>query len=70
MHRGRALRVADNANVNSSNVVVYVGGNYNQNQNNGMFYTNSNTASNSNGNIGARFLVQTRTTLTDKAARL
>lgn len=47
--------VADN--VNTSNACPNVGGNYNQNQNNGMFYSNSNTASNTNGNLGARFLV-------------
>lgn len=51
-----ALSVADNCNVDSSNVVAYVGGNYNQNRNGGLFYVNSNSTSNSNGNIGARFL--------------
>lgn len=48
--------VADNCNLNSSNVVAYVGGNYNQNRNGGLFYINSNNASNTNGNIGARLL--------------
>lgn len=51
-----ALLVADNCNLNSSNVVAYVGGNYNQSRNGGLFYVNSNSTSNSNGNIGARFL--------------
>ncbi len=47
---------ADHVNINSSNVVVYVGGNYNQNRNYGLFYSNMNSASNSNDNIGARHL--------------
>ena len=49
---------ADHANTNSSNGVVYVGGNYTQNRNYGMFYSNMNSASNKNGNIGARHLNQ------------
>ena len=46
----------DNWNFNTSNPVIYVGGNYNQNGNHGLFYVNYTNATNANGNLGSRFL--------------
>lgn len=46
----------DNWNFNTSNPVVYVGGNYNQNGNHGLFYVNYTSVTNSNANYGSRFL--------------
>ena len=46
----------DNWNFNTSNPVIYVGGNYNQNGNHGLFYVNYTNATNSNSNLGSRFL--------------
>lgn len=46
----------DNWNFNTSNPVIYVGGNYNQNGNHGLFYVNYTNATNANSNLGSRFL--------------
>lgn len=48
--------VADNCNLNSSNVVAYVGGNYSQYRSGGLFYIFSSNAGYAVGIIGARLL--------------
>lgn len=45
-----------NWNFNTSNPVVFVGGNYSQNGNHGLFYVNYTNATNANANLGSRFL--------------
>lgn len=47
----------DNWNFNTSNPVVYAGGNYNQNGNHGLFYVNYTSAANADANLGSRFLL-------------